>query len=320
MYTEDTAQKVLIDPFYTGGNRLCIISAHATPGMASWLLTNYDERSIPQISVELIVGMTADEGIPLAFHEGFKLLHGNNYAGRDYHFSCSYISRQPSIHDNLYIWMNGEEPLCAFSGSLEFTQASFLQHQEQIYECSAVDAFQIYNRAVDRSVYCNYAEIEEEVRIFGSYQASNTERTADGRTNQVSLSWLTRKGNETGTRSGPNWGHRGRRNRNEAYIPLPSAVAKSGFFPLNKQHFIALTDDHRALLLRVEQMNDKAITTPASNAQLGEYLRNRMGLPNGAYIHKADFETYGRTDVTFYKIDDEQYYMDFSVVTPTQIS
>lgn len=29
--------------------------------------------------------------------------------------------------------------------------------------------------------------------------------------------------------------------------------------------------------------------------------------------NKADLERYGRTDVTFYKIDDEQFFMDFSV-------
>ena len=62
----------------------------------------------------------------------------------------------------------------------------------------------------------------------------------------------------------------------------------------------------------MEQQNDKAITTPASNAQLGEYFRNRLGLANGANVHTSDLKAYGRTDVVFYKIDDEQYYMDFS--------
>ena len=81
----------------------------------------------------------------------------------------------------------------------------------------------------------------------------------------------------------------------------------------NKQHFLVVTDDHHTLLLRVEQQNDKAITTPASNALLGEYFRNRLGLPNGAYVHTSDLINYGRTDVSFIKIDDEQYYMDFSV-------
>ena len=82
---------------------------------------------------------------------------------------------------------------------------------------------------------------------------------------------------------------------------------------MEKQHFVAKTDDGHTLILRVEQENNKAITTPLSNAQLGEYFRGRLGLPNGAYISRKDLLSYGRTDVTFYKIDDEEFYMDFSV-------
>ena len=63
----------------------------------------------------------------------------------------------------------------------------------------------------------------------------------------------------------------------------------------------------------MEQQGDKAITTPASNAQLGEYFRKRLGLANGAYVTAKDLKAYGRQDVSFYKIDDEQYFMDFSV-------
>ena len=76
---------------------------------------------------------------------------------------------------------------------------------------------------------------------------------------------------------------------------------------------MTITDDRHTLLLRVEQQNNKAITTPLSNALLGEYFRNRLGLHNGAYVTVNDLKRYGRTDVTFYKIDEEQYYMDFSV-------
>ena len=105
----------------------------------------------------------------------------------------------------------------------------------------------------------------------------------------------------------------GDRNKNESYIPLPAPIARSGFFPLNKQHFSVITDDKHHLIIRVEQGKDKALTTPMSNALLGEYFRNRLGLANGAYINRSDLEKYGRTDVTFYKFDDEQFYMDFSV-------
>jgi len=55
--------------------------------------------------------------------------------------------------------------------------------------------------------------------------------------------------------------------------------------------------------LRVEQQNNKAITTPLNNSLIGEYFRNRIGLPNRGYVTRRDLENYGRTDVAFYKLD-----------------
>ena len=82
---------------------------------------------------------------------------------------------------------------------------------------------------------------------------------------------------------------------------------------MEKAHFSAITDDNKQLILRIEQANDKALTTPLNNSLLGEYLRNRIGVANGAFVTKEDLERYGRTDITFYKIDEEQFFMDFSV-------
>ena len=65
--------------------------------------------------------------------------------------------------------------------------------------------------------------------------------------------------------------------------------------------------------MRVEQENNKAITTPSDNAEIGRYFRSRLGLNEGAKITKEHFERYGRSDVTFTKLDDEHFLMDFSV-------
>jgi hypothetical protein len=46
---------------------------------------------------------------------------------------------------------------------------------------------------------------------------------------------------------------------------------------------------------------------------MGEYFRNRLGLANGALVTLNDLQRYGRTDITFYKIDEESFYLDFSV-------
>lgn len=81
-YTESIAKVILFDPIDSGANRLCILSSHATPSMASWLLTTYEEQNITGISIELIIEAVIDNGIDSVYHEGFKELHGRRYSNK----------------------------------------------------------------------------------------------------------------------------------------------------------------------------------------------------------------------------------------------
>ena len=306
-------QEILFNPVSAGSEKLCILSAHATPSMASWLLKTYEEQKIDGISIELIITSTLEESISRMNHEGFLALHKAYRSGRENAFSCSYLHQPGGAGENLYIWLSGDVPTKAFVCSYDFTQASFLRSRNgTVSECSAADAYKVFEAASGNSTYCDFAEIEDYVVIGAPNLPRASDLTLDD-PNYISLSLVVKKTGEPGVKSGLNWGQRNKRNPNEAYIPLPRKIAKSGFFPLGKQHFLVVTDDHHTLQLRVEQQNDKAITTPASNAQLGEYFRNRLGLANGAYVHSSDLDAYGRRDVSFYKIDEDQYYMDFSV-------
>ena len=312
-YSSDLAERIFFDPIKEGADRLCILTERATPSMASWLLKSFEERNIEDVKVDLIIGNVLDEGIQEAEHESFKELHANRYLNESGNeFQCSYLFQSPlPKKQNYYIWMEHDLPVKAFCGSYEFTQKAILRRRSgSMGERLAAYAYKFYENAVDRSIYCNHSEVEDYIIVRSSAEIPAI--VSDSDENVINLSLLAR-GGETGTKSGLNWGQRGNRNRNEAYIPLPRKIATSGFFPLDKQHFLVVTDDHHTLQLRVEQQNDKAITTPASNALLGEYFRNRLGLGNGAYIEKRHLAAYGRMDVTFYKIDDEQYYMDFSI-------
>ena len=64
--------------------------------------------------------------------------------------------------------------------------------------------------------------------------------------------------------------------------------------------------------MRVEQDNDKAITTPGNNAELGEYLRSRLGLDAGELVTVEHLNAHGRQDIEFTKLDDEHFMMNFS--------
>ncbi|GAA0061944.1 restriction endonuclease PLD domain-containing protein [Clostridium sp. CTA-1] len=311
------AKSILFNPLNLDVNRLCILSGYATPNMASWFIRNVHINTTRSIDVSLIVGMVPYDGLSVSIHDGFKeLMHEAMPTGIS-SFKCSYVSENPPVHTKLYIWLKNDNPVIAFTGSANFTQIAFSKaRKEYMVECDPIEAYNYYFNVENSTIFCNHSEVEDYVILHPTHPVLDLEnrpqRSLDGTGVQsVCLSLLSRTG-EIGTKSGLNWGQRNKRNRNEAYIGLPASIVRTGFFPLDKQHFTVITDDGHQLILRVEQENNKAITTPLSNAQLGEYFRNRLNIPNGEYIWRKDLEQYGRTDVTFYKLDDEQYYMDFS--------
>ena len=322
MVLKDIAKTVLFEPLSHDVNELYIVSGYATPTMLSWYIKNLYHKTQVPIRIHLLVGMVPFDGISVSVHEGFIQLVRGEQPQEIAKLECSYIYDSPAVHSNVFIWAKDGSPVLAFSGSANFVQSSFVgrHRQEVINECNPQEALEYYQSLIDRSIYVHHAEVEEYVVIHPTHAVLDLENTliegfdlmAQDGYQTVTLSLITRTG-EPGKRSGLNWGQRPGRNPNEAYISLPSKIAKSGFFPLEKRHFTAITDDRHQLILRIEQQNNKAITTPARNSDLGEYFRNRLGLANGAYVTRADLDRYGRADVVFLKLDEETYYMDFSV-------
>ncbi len=318
MFNSAMVDRILIEPIKRGAQQLLMLSGYATPTMASWHMIRIKELKMAPIDIKLIVGMTNYDGLTIDAHEGFKQLV-NAQNGSDFSkFQCQYIYQGAPVHSKLYIWLKDGKPLEACTGSANYTQAGFsIGRREYIVPCNPQEAFNYYNQIECDSIYCTHSEVEDNIVFTPMHPVldSESEHTQALRGEgivPIKLSLLARNG-ETGTRSGLNWGQRDGREPNQAYIGLPASIARSGFFPVEKQHFSVVTDDNKQLILRVEQQNDKAITTPMNNSLLGEYFRNRIGVANGAYVWRADLERYGRTDIDFYKLDDEHYYMDFSV-------
>lgn len=321
MLTSDFRNAVLLDPINQGANHLKIVTGYATHTMASWHMEEICDRFAnlhTPIEITLLVGMCGYDGLSIPVHSGFQRLMNESAGSSQVRFTAQYVYCGSPVHSKLYLWEQAGQPFLAYMGSANYTQTAFSRRQREILEqCDPAAALDYFDSIEPDSIYCNHAEVEEYIAFHPVHEARPEEAGAATRlrgtgVRNVVLSFLTYTG-ETGRRSGINWGQRAGREPNQAYIPLPAPIARSGFFPLEKQHFSVLTDDGRQLILRVEQQNDKAITTPANNSLLGEYFRNRLGLPNGAFVTRADFERYGRTDVTFYKLDDEQFFMDFSV-------
>jgi len=321
LYTVNFRDHVLLDPIMAGADRLKIVSGYATHTMASWHITEIKSRIQRRIDIDLIVGMCPLDGISVSVHNGFKELIAEHSIGSQTPFMCQYVTEGLPVHSKLYLWERAGRPFLAYTGSANYTQPAFFGRRDEILEdCNPNDALVYFNSIEPRTMYCNHAEIEDRVVLTQAHPVLRAEESPlvtlrGAGVTQITLSLLTRYG-DVGFGSGINWGHRRNgtpREPNQAYIPLPSDIARSGFFPLERRHFSVLTDDNRQLILRVEQQNDKAITTPHNNSLLGEYIRGRIGVANGAFISRQDLLDYGRTNVTFYKLDDEQFFMDFSV-------
>jgi len=318
-------EEILINPARNGGNLLYIVSGYATSAMAFHhldCLRNLDK----EISIKLLVGMCPTDGISLSNHRGFQQLMEYDFPDR---FTCSYIMNLPSVHSKIYAWFYDDKPIAGFIGSANYTQNAFSNKQQEILEnCDSREALSYYNSLIDNSIYCTHSETEDFVKVYNDKYYLRRKRGKEilldsedfgifedtSGLSSVTVSLIDRTG-KIQKRAGLNWGQRKGRDPNQAYLQLSPDVYRSNFFPLKSIHFTVLTDDNKTLICTRAQKNDfgAAIETPHANSRLGEYFRNRLGLPNGAFIKTEDLENYGRTDVTFYKIDDENYYMDFSV-------
>lgn len=324
MITENLFDPVLIEPVRDGANRLLIISGYATAAMAFHHL-DIVRRMDADIQIELIVGMCPSDGLSVSNHRGFRELVEEEFPGN---FQCSYIINSAPVHSKIYSWCRGENPIQAFIGSANYTQSAFRSaRREAVANCDENDAFNYFHKLVADTIYCTHHEAENFVRVYQDEERSRKARNAAEMTEagdeipqdlvglpSVSISFLERSGNLP-QRSGLNWGQRPEYNRepNQAYIRLPAVIYRTDFFPERTVHFTVLTDDGKVMICARAQDNGKAIHTPHNNSLIGEYFRNRIGVASGEPIRTIDIQSYGRTDVTFYKIDDETYHMDFSV-------
>ena len=325
MIAKDLYNEILIKPIEQGANALYVVSGYASPNMASKHIKDINDlikksKSKANLNINLNVGMCHLDGIDILSHEGFISLMDN--VGK-VKFECKYVYSNSAVNSKLYVWFKNSVPFIAFTGSANYSQPAFGNNRREVLtDCNAEEAYKYYEQIEADTIYCNHPDIAEYVDFTKRKVDAKTKRAKENieapqiesqliSDSKVTLSFLQRNG-EVGAKSGLNWGQRNKREPNQAYIPLPRKIAKSGFFPLNKTHFTVTTDDNISLILRVEQQGDKAITTPQSNSRIGEYFRSRLNLANGQFVKREHLEKHGRTDVDFYKIDDETFYMDFS--------
>ena len=328
MLTDNLYRTILVEPAQEN-DELLIVCGY---GSAAMIRRHLREPAIarPMMPVSVVLGMTRKDGLPQHDHTAItELVNASNQQTRATpirertgRLNCRYITEMPDIHAKVYVWLRQGKPAIAYLGSANYSHAGFTPAQcmEAMEAVDPAEAHQFFMNAADRSVPCDDADIAQAVRIFrpDMDHYPNSQRLI------VPL-YNLRKG-DFEEKSGLNWGFaeprpgQARRNRNDAYIPLYGEQVSSDFFPGRldtEARFTIITDDHHEILASRGQgaSQGKAISTPPpeGNSVFGAYFRERMGVPIERRFTREDCDRYGRHDLTFTKIDEDTFYMDFSV-------
>ena len=325
MLTNDLFKRVLIQPVENGANELLVVSGYASPLMAMWHMSELLELG-HDVPINLIVGMTpAGQGINKIQHKDFQKLErgvkGITVNGKKYNgpFKCRYLVTGSPCHAKVYIWLKDGKLVMAMTGSANYTQNGFGENQiEAITATDPEIAKKLYDQLLPNSLACTNSKINQKITIAEpsiNQAVITTERSKyrdfdDSQRARQSL--LKARDNDIHSKAGLNWGQRGTRDRNQAYIPIHKRIRDRDFFPPRAEQFTVLTDDGESFIMAVAQDGGKALHSTESNALLGLYFRNRMGLQSGEKITKEHLRKYGRMTVDFYCIEPGTYLMDFS--------
>ena len=312
MITGGLYEHALLAPERKGADTLYIVSGYAS---ATFVFKHL--RELEHAKVNLIIGMlgTRDH---IAFLEIMRM-----YEGR---FCAYYLESPPPVHSKMFAWYAGDDPAFGFAGSANYSQSGFDEHK-QVNQLSPVNPIEIklfYDDLLTRSIPINDFEFEDEVVPIAGDDArpGGLVWVTEGET--VTISFLGSRG-DLPEKSGLNWGMPDGTSRrpyrelgdrasyDQAYIRIPRGAQYEGFLPNKGCTFSLITDDGKSLDCTVQQDSRKAVSTTYDNSELGRYFRRRLGVELGAPVQKDDLVNYGRTDFTLRKIDEETFFLDFSI-------
>lgn len=124
-------------------------------------------------------------------------------------------------------------------------------------------------------------------------------------------------------KSGLNWGLADAHvSTADAYIALRQEFFLNypDFFPPHGSVINVVWDDGTRMTCLLEgtqhingNVEPKQISTYDDKSELGIYLRDRIGVTYDHLIRIEDLEGYGRTDIDVSRLDNGDYYFDFSV-------
>ncbi len=321
LISENLFERVLLEPARRGAKELFVISGYASASMVTKHFEVVSRELSMDLSIDLHIGMSGRDGLSRNTLLGLQSIP--RHIG-DRTFNCSLSVRGESNHSKLYVWCDESGPKEAYLGSSNYTQLGFgisqtsEAHKEICVEVDPNASFDYIMATTRNGISYKSPDIPDFIDLLDERTISNTQdqETASLNTSStfVDLPLVMSRLHEHGEvhqKSGLNWGQREGRNPDQAYIPVPSTVAKSGFFPERGVHFQVVTDDGEAFICTIAQDGDKALETPSDNSILGKYFRKRLGLPSGAFINKGHLENFGSNLVRIFRDADDSYRLSF---------
>ena len=324
VYSEELFDLALVQPAKNGGTDLYVVSGYASPAM---VIRHYEElRKLGvTVNLDLQIGMTSKDGLPEPALVGFRTIQNQVISGK---VQCRFNTGTP-FHSKVYVWCTESGPVQAFLGSANYSQTAFgigTGGPKQRELLTEVNPFQAFDYVIDvsgTSIKPDDPEVEKLIKISGNYEGHWSSISADGSSHPVDpgengdsvllpLVQTTKfPGEVHNSGAGLNWGQRGRRNRSEAYIPVPAHIRNLHFFPDRGVRFQIFTDTGESFVATIAQSGGKAIETPEDNGLIGQYFRKKLGLMPGDFVTTEALHNFGSTVVKLIKLEEDLYRMVF---------
>ena len=321
LITDNLFERVLLEPAKRGANELFVLSGYASASMVTKHFEVASKELSIDLSIDLHIGMSGRDGLSRNTLLGLQSIP-RQIAGRS--FNCSLSIKGKSNHAKVYVWCDDNGPREAYLGSSNYTQLGFgisdtaLTHKEVCVAVDPIAGFDFILASSQGGIGYRSPDIGDFIDLYDEHfdPKLKFEEPTDGlnSSNFVDLPLVMSRPptqGEVHQKSGLNWGQREGRNPDQAYIPIPSSIARAKFFPEKSVHFQVITDDGEAFICTVAQDNDKALETPTDNSILGKYFRKRLNLPSGTFIDKKHLQAFGSNSVRIYKDSDDCYRLSF---------
>jgi hypothetical protein len=290
-------------------------------------------KNLP-LNCNVIYGMYGADSIGEKLHNSLNQIN-SSLMNADLFYS------QRAVHSKCYLWKKNGVIVDALIGSANFSRNGLATPDREVLVEADPTVFgqlqDYFDKVFRSSIPCNSSLVKIKSKPKPSIIA--------GLMTDCRLSFLAKKNGvwEVPAKSGLNWGVNSTQVGGTSHTCVGDAEIRitkeaiehfSDLFPpklgvpskrsgkLQRQNDeIELIWDDGVIMKGLLEQNlpqgdliyPKAICSSDSKAELGLYLRKRLGVSSTQVITKADLARYGRTDVTISLQGEGVYYMDFSV-------